>query len=380
MPKKPSSEVVAEQGIVKRTYEDGAVRYVSRFRDPRGKQRSRSFRRLTDARKHRRETLVALDRGEWSDPKRQERKVEEDPTFAEWAEQWLATKRGRKQKTLAGYRWHLDARVLPAFGDRRLSEMRRADVEAWVASFVERGLSRSSIRQSVQVLSAALKAAVRDDIITRNVAAEIELPRREKTERRFLTEKDVARLAYAIGPAYRSLVLVLAYGGLRFGEAVALRRGRCDLLRKRLLISESATDIGGRLDWGDTKTSRERTVSLPQFVVEELAAHLTSRPADPEALVWTAPQGGPLRYGNFIKRVWKQAVEAAQLGRLTPHELRHTAASLLIAEGASPKSVQAQLGHASITVTLDIYGQLWPEHLDDVMARFDERHRGREAG
>ncbi|MFN2557787.1 MAG: hypothetical protein ABR592_13165 [Nitriliruptorales bacterium] len=103
MPKKPSSEVLVEQGILKRTYEDGAVRYVSRFRDPRGKQRSKCFRRLTDARKHRRETVVALDRGEWSDPKRQERKVEEDPTFAEWAEQWLTTKRGRKQKTLAGY-------------------------------------------------------------------------------------------------------------------------------------------------------------------------------------------------------------------------------------------------------------------------------------
>ncbi|MFN2557789.1 MAG: tyrosine-type recombinase/integrase [Nitriliruptorales bacterium] len=117
---------------------------------------------------------------------------------------------------------------------------------------------------------------------------------------------------------------------------------------------------------------------MPQFVVEELAAHLTSRPADPEALVWTSPQGGPLRYSNFMKRA--RAVDAAQLGRLTPHELRHTAASLLIAEGASPKSVQAQLGHASITVTLDIYGYLWPEHLDDVMARFDERHRGREAG
>lgn len=168
-----------------------------------------------------------------------------------------------------------------------------------------------------------------------------------------------------------------SHSGIRWGEAVALRRQACDLLRRQLRIEESATEIGGHLSWGLPKTHRRRAVSVPRFVADDLAAHLASEvPADPEALVFTVGGFGPVRHGDFLRYRWRPAVKAAELpAGLTPHELRHTAASLLIAGGAGPKSIQTQLGHSTITTTFDVYGHLFEGHLDEVMDRLDDDWR-----
>jgi hypothetical protein len=108
-----------------------------------------------------------------------------------------------------------------------------------------------------------------------------------------------------------------------------------------------------------TRASR-RTVGLPRFVVEELAAHLAV-PADPEAFVFTAPRGGLLRVTGFRGRVWRPATRVAGLDGLRIHDLRHTAVALWIAAGANPKEVAARAGHASVSFTLDRYGHLYPE-------------------
>lgn len=173
----------------------------------------------------------------------------------------------------------------------------------------------------------------------------------------------------------RSLILTLAYGGLRWGEAVALRRGRVDVLRRRLSIAEAATEVSGRLVFGEPKTHRRRYVHLPAFVAEELARHLQNRPTDPHTLVWVAPKGGPLRYNPYRSRVWDKAVTDAGLNDLTPHSLRHTCASLMRAAGADVKEIQVQLGHRSPMVTLSIYTHLFEDAFDSVMDRLDTDHR-----
>jgi hypothetical protein len=106
---------------------------------------------------------------------------------------------------------------------------------------------------------------------------------------------------------------------------------------------------------GPGRAASRRTVGLPRFVVEELADHLAD-PADPEAFVFTAPQGGPLRVTGFRARVWRPATRAAGLEGLRIHDLRHTAVALWIAAGANPKEVAARAGHASVSFTLDRYG------------------------
>ncbi len=157
---------------------------------------------------------------------------------------------------------------------------------------------------------------------------------------------------------------------------MALRRCDCELLRRRLLIDESAVEVGGQLVWDDyTKNDRHHYARLPAFVCELLARHLESRPDQPQTLVFVSRSGGPIRHRDWLRYIWRPGIRRAGLEGLNPHELRHTAASLLIAAGADPKSVQEQLGHTTITITYDVYGHLFEQHLDEVLARLDDAGR-----
>jgi integrase len=118
-------------------------------------------------------------------------------------------------------------------------------------------------------------------MIAQSPCQRVPLPKIEREEMRFLTPAEIARLADAIRPSYRALVLVGAYGGLRIGELAGLRRSRVDLLRGTVEVAEIVTEVGGRLRVGPPKTrASRRTVGLPRAVVEELAAHL-AMPAPP---------------------------------------------------------------------------------------------------
>ncbi|MGH2659347.1 MAG: tyrosine-type recombinase/integrase, partial [Actinomycetota bacterium] len=204
----------------------------------------------------------------------------------------------------------------------------------------------------------------------------VRLPRARRREIHFLSAAEVTALAEATVSPYDTLIYLLAYGGLRWGEAAALRRSRCHLTRSRIEVSESLAEVAGRLYFGPTKTYRRRTVVLPGFLREMLAAHLARHvERTPEALVFTDSVGGPLRNANFRQRMWQPAVAAACLPEgLRIHDLRHTCAALLIARGAHPKAIQAHLGHSSIQVTLDIYGHLFPDEMDRLAEQLDAAH------
>jgi Phage integrase family len=158
-----------------------------------------------------------------------------------------------------------------------------------------------------------------------------------------------------------------------YGRLTALRVGRLDVLRGAARVVEAALEIDGRLHWGGVKTHESRTVRLPRSISEELAADLAGRPRDPEALVFTAPLGGPLRPHTWVKSFFKPAVRAVGLPEgLRLYDLGHTCASLLIVQGASVKAVQAQLGHATASVTLDTYGHLFPSELEALADRLEQ--------
>jgi integrase len=351
---------------VERRVQAGRVTYRARWRDPRGRERKRSFNRKTDAQRF----LVGIEdaklRGAYVDP------AKGKVSFAEWAERWFATTADLKPATRRTYRLLLDNQVLPHFGTATLAGIDTLAVREWVAALVEGGLSPSRVRNAHQVLSQVLAAAVEGGRLARNPAAGVRLPKRVEREMLFLDAAQVEQLADAIGPHYRMLVYFLAYTGLRFGEAVALRVKRLDLLRGRCEVVESATEVGSRLVWGPTKTDERRTVRLPRFLAELLGEHLAGRASDPDSLVFCAPQGGPLRERKFLHGQLKPAARRAGLPEtLRAHDLRHTAASLLIRQGASVKAVQWTLGHKSAVMTLDRYGHLWPDELEDLAERLD---------
>jgi integrase len=164
---------------------------------------------------------------------------------------------------------------------------------------------------------------------------------------------------------YRLVVLFLAYTGVRFGELAALRVGRLDFLRRRAAIVESVTPVNGVQTWGTPKGHERREVPIPGFLIGELAAHVTGRGRDD--LVFPGVRGGgALRAPVFRRAAFDRAAASIGMPGLHPHELRHTAASLAIASGADVKVVQTMLGHASAAMTLDQYGHLFGDRLDEV--------------
>jgi integrase len=354
------------------------VRYI----DPAGRERSKTFRRKVDAEKYLIHIEAQKQRAEWINPE-----LSATP-FGEWAARWLATRSHLKPKTRAGYESLFRAWVLPAFGNTRLDRIEPMAVEAWIVDMGRAGLSASRIRQAHQALSAPLKAAVRNRYLASNPAAGVSLPRARRKEQRFLDAQQLDDLAQAIAEPYSTFVYLLGYGGLRWGEATALRRRRIDVLRARVEIAESVAEVGGKLMYGPTKTYRSRTVTLPRSLRDMLNTHLTEHVAPgPDALVFTATgrtykttttnPGTPLRNTNFTQRVWKPAVTAAGLrDGLRIHDLRHTAAALMIAAGAHPEHIKRHLGHSSIMVTMDLYGHLLPSEAEEIADRLDDMLRG----
>jgi integrase len=157
---------------------------------------------------------------------------------------------------------------------------------------------------------------------------------------------------------------------------VARSRG-CPTLDTRL--AEGVAEVGGKVVWSTPKSHERRSVPFHKFLADELAALMVGRGRD--ELVFMAPAGGVLRVSTWRPRVLAPAAKRIQKAMksfptVTPHDLRHTAASLAISAGANPKAVQTMLGHASAVLMLDTYADLFPDDLEMVAAALDDARRG----
>ena len=338
----------------------------ARYRDPAGHEHAKHFRRKVDAQQWLDAATTAIGTGSWTDP------AAARTTVAEWAPQWLETKVNLKATTRAAYEVLMNRHILPRWGETRLEAVTHAGVARWVAQLSGKGLSGSSVRQAHRVFSLMLDLAVRDGRINRNPAQGVPLPRRAEGRQVQLTHEQVRRLAEAAGE-YRPVILFLAYTGLRFGELAALRVERLDLDRRRALISEAVAEVHGAAVFSTPKNHQTRSVPIPRFLVAELTELVAGK--RPDEFVFTTPSGAMLRISNFRHNVFEPAVRAVGLPHITPHALRHTAASLAIASGANVKVVQTMLGHKSATMTLDLYGHLFPDQLDEVADAMERDRR-----
>ncbi|WP_280255199.1 tyrosine-type recombinase/integrase [Nocardia wallacei] len=346
-------------------------RWRARYVDPNGVERSRAFATKTEAQKFLDgDVTTKVVTGTWVDPDRS------GVLFEVVAEKWYATKKLRKPKTVGGYRSLLDTLVLPRWKAIPLRDIEFEDIQEWVVTLSEsgsvrfegRGLSASRVTQAYQVLSQVLKFAVKAKRLPVNPAEDIELPTVTQSEKVYLTHVQVLRLGMAAG-RFRSLVLVLAYTGIRFGEATALRPVDIDLEARRIRVVRSATFVrGSGTVVSDTKNHTNRSVPVPGVLVKELVRLLDGR--GPGELVFPSHKGGYLESTEF-RWVFDQAAEAAELKGFVPHWLRHTAASLAIRAGANIKVVQKMLGHKTATMTLDLYGHLYEDDLDSVADSMD---------
>jgi len=341
-------------------------RWRARYRDGLGRQHSQTFDRKLDARRWLATVDVARSRGEWIDPS-----LARMPVGA-WARGWLATQVQLKPSTSVRYRLALERHILPTWEKVPLASVAYPEVAAWVAELVASELAPSTVRYAYRVFSLVLNDAVRSGRLVRNPAAGVPLPRITRKAPVFLDHGQVAELAEACDP-HGLLVRFLAYTGLRWGEATALRVGRVHLERRRVTVASAFVAIHGELVESTPKSHRHREVPLPRFLADELGRHIEGRGA--RELVFTTKAGAPLRSSNFRRRYWLDATKACDLVGLRVHDLRHTAASLAVMSGANPKVVQQMLGHASAAMTLDVYAGLFSPDLDDVAERLDEAAR-----
>jgi len=351
---------------IEKRQRNGKTSYRVRYRDPGGAQRSKVFARKVDADRWLHTNEGAKLKGAWVDP------AAGKVRLGEWAERWFATTAALRPTTRRDYRKLLDLEILPAFASAPIASIDALAVREWLASLAAGGLGPKRAGKARAVLSQVLDAAVEGGKLGRNVAAGVKPPKVQRAEMCFLDAGQVEALAEAIDPRYCTLIRFAAYSGLRPSELTALKVGRLELLRGTVRVVEAAPEVDGRLHWGGLKTHEARTVRLPRSVAAELGGALAGRPHGPEDLVFPAPLGGPLRFSKWIKRHFKPAARAAGLpGALRLYDLRHTAASLMIREGASVKAVQKQLGHATASITLDTYGHLFPDELDQVAERLE---------
>ena len=335
-----------------------------RYRDPSGKQRRKTFQQHSNARRFAREVEVAKDRGEFVNP--HDGKV----LVGDWMKQWDAARLNRRASTRARDESLIRNHLLPAFGKKTLGSAQPVDVKAFVASLARRNYSPAYIAKAYQLLAASFLAAVDEGMLPRTPCRGVALPRIEKHEMRFLSHAEVAALAETIHPRYRALVLTAAYTGLRAGELSGLHVDQLNLLRRTLTVTRTATEVRGHWSIGTPKTkASRRTVTLPKTLCEVLAAHLAEYGT--KELIFTSPEGNPVRWTNFRRRQWLPALEEADLGHVRFHDLRHSHAAWLIAANEHPKVIQSRLGHAAITTTLDTYGHLMDGLDGDAADRLD---------
>lgn len=369
---------------IERTARHGqGQRWRVRYRDPNHAERTRTFgtRVVAEAFVHKVE--VSKGDGSYVDPTLGLTK------FSVWADQWMeATAPTLKRHTVSGYKSLLRAHLVKRFGDMPLSRIKPVDVRGFIGEKSKTG-SASRVRSMYFLLSSIMKAAAESGYIGKSPCVGVKLPKaRTSKEMKFLDADQVRAIAEAVPDRDKALVYVLAYGGLRWGEAAALRVRRVNFLKARVEVVESLSDVDGSLEFGPTKTDQKRSVALPKSVVEMLARHV-ERHVDkdkdghvkPDALLFTSPEGEPLRLPNWRRRVWAPALRAVGLPvtdsktgveGVRVHDLRHTCTSLLIARGAHLKAVQAHLGHNSISVTYDRYGHLFPDEQQRVADALEE--------
>ena len=295
-------------------------------------------------------TETDIARRTWQDPSLGE------ITVAEWSERWLAGKLPKvRTATRAQYQYLMRLHIVPHLGEREIGALTPSEIQAWTITLgSESGLAPNTVAKVYRLLKNMLGDAVEQEMITRNPCRIKSAATEQPPEIEVATPEQVDALADAVGEHYRALVLVAAYGGLRWGELAGLQRRHVDLDRGVVVVQQKLSEVNGVLEIQPPKTEAgRRSVALPGVAVDALAEHLDqSVEADRLAYVFTAAEGGWIRRSNFRRRVWLPALEEVGMNGFRFHDLRHTGATLAASTGAPLRALMARMGHSSSAAAL----------------------------
>ena len=306
-------------------------------------------------------------RSVWADPDASRR------TWGQWCEQWWST-RTVEPSTLAADNSRCRTHLQPRWGDVPIGAIRRHDVYAWVGQMSRTDVGPVTIQRAVHLLSASLAAAVDAQVIEANPAARIKLARGSQAQQRFLTRDEYQQLLDAMPTTHDQLVVnLLVFTGMRWGEMAGLHWNRVDVARGVARVVEVFDEKASSIK-AYPKSRNVRDVPIPAWLLDELLTrsgrstcgvqHAAGRCRS--GLVMTTRQQTVLRGSNW-SRVWRAAVDRADIGHVRIHDLRHTYASWLLQGGVPLARVGQLMGHAS-TATTAKYAHLDEAPADQVLS------------
>jgi integrase len=324
------------------------------------------------------ERLSQLHRGEFVEPTK--------ITFATFADKWIE-KYARVQvrpSTLVLYEGFLKNHLDPVFGNMVLAKIGTEDIQGFKAGKTAAGLSPSTVKQLLGTLRQIFNHAIEWDYIHTNPAKHVKNPKILKSEMGFLTPDEVRVLLAHVPNRWYAFFLTAITTGLRVGELLAMKWGNLDWNIEKYYVKETMLRaMGGHASgFAPPKTDTSAApINLTPSCIKALQQHRRRQSEDRLKsggsyqdldLIFATPIGTPLDSCNIVKKIFHPALKAAGLHRIRFHDLRHTCASLLINQGESPKYIQSQLRHASIDMTFDRYGHLFPDAGKEAAARMDE--------
>jgi integrase len=303
--------------------------------------------------------------------------------------QWLEDvhKPTLRQSSYVKYRRLLDRHILPELGHIQVQRLTPQQVQAFYARKLHEGLSESVVSTMHRVLHNALDNAVKWNLVSRNVCDLVTPPHEKKRTVQLLTLQQAQHLlGVAQGHELEGLLTVAVTTGMRHGELAALRWSDIDFGSGSVHVHRTVNRLGGYGGFveSEPKTAKSnRTIVLPAFVLEKLKEHQIRQKESrlragaawkDQDLVFCNRYGGFLNPDALLGRFYR-LLEKAGLPRMRLHDLRHSAATILLGMGAHPKVVQELLGHSNISMTIDTYSHMLPSMQRETMSKLNDLFR-----
>lgn len=335
----------------------GPRRFQGGYRDGKGRKHTKVWPTKTAALKWALDREAEVRAGTHRDPRAGRVR------FEAWWDKWYAA-RVVDPSTAAKDKSNVP-HVVSQWGRWPLEEIEQLDVQAWVKAMQGRG--PEAVRQTYLLFASAMKAAVKAGKILTNPAEDVTLPVGSPQPPRDLTVDEQGRLLAQFTEPWRTMVEMDLFTGMRWGEIAGLHRHRLDLARAEVHVVETLRKDGSVKPHPKGRRSL-RTLPLAPRIVEALEPVVAGR----DGLVFVGPRGGRLHYSTFSRRIWAPAVKKAGLAAPLPtfHDLRHTYASHLEAQGVDVRVIQENLGHQSLRTT-EIYLHVSPDARARVLAALE---------
>jgi integrase len=309
--------------------------------------------------------------------------ITDQKTVARFLDEWLqeSAKPSVRARTFIRYEELVRLHLKPLLGYIRLAKLSPQQLQAAMTRWSAQGLAPRTVEQIRAVLRRALNQALRWNLVTRNVATLVDSPKYERAKIRVLSPDEARTFVQAVqADDYGALYLTALTLGLREGEVLGLRWEDVDLESRMLRVSYSLQRIEGKLQLVPPKTERSRrTLTIPAVLISALRAHRVRQMEWKLALgvrwqetgfVFTTPIGTPIDARNMQRRYYS-SLSKAGLPKLRFHDLRHSCASLLLAQNVPARVVMELLGHSQIKLTLDTYSHVMPALLKDASSAID---------